>query len=173
METETRFLWKQRTSEKSFSLPRHALSLNDSTKDYKRIRNTGSLPSLWSPIIILGMGDNNGDIKKSQKVCQTVRSDFDSLSHLESTALSTVSGVKIFSLTVSWRKKLIRFLTSTTILRRFQSFWYVKVCGTHCRFERDRLLKTFGWHLQQLGNHPDFLCAYYRCNLLTLSLSPY
>lgn len=34
-----------------------------------------------------------------------VHSDFDSLSHLESTALSTVSGVKIFSLTVSWRKK--------------------------------------------------------------------
>lgn len=120
METETRFLWKQRTSEKSFSLPRHALSLNDSTKDYKRIRN--SLPSLWSPIIILGMGDNNGDTKKSQKVCQMVHSDFVSLSHLESTALSTVSGVKIFSLTVSWRKKLIRFLTSTTILHRFQSF---------------------------------------------------
>lgn len=113
METETRFLWKQRTSEKSFLLPRHALSLNDPTKDYKGIRN--SLPSLWSPIITLGMGDNNGDIKKSQKLCQTLHSDFDSLSYLESTALSTVSGVKIFSLTVSWRKKLIRLLTSNTI----------------------------------------------------------
>lgn len=51
------------------------------------------------------MGDNNGDIKKSQKVCHVVHSDFDLLSHLESTALSTVRGVKIFSLTVSWRKK--------------------------------------------------------------------
>lgn len=84
-----------------------------------------------------------------------------------------MSGVKIFSLTVSWRKKLISLLTSTTILCRFHSFWYVKVCDTHCRFECDRLLKTFGWHLQQLGHHPDFLCAYYRCNLLTLSLYPH
>lgn len=38
-----------------------------------------------------------------------VHSDFDWLSHLESTALSTVSGVKIFSLAVSWRKKRIIF----------------------------------------------------------------
>lgn len=120
METETRFLWKQRTSEKSFSQPQHALSLGAFTKDYTKIRN--SLPSLWSPIIILGMRENNGDIKKSPKVCQMVHSDFDWLSHLESTALSTVSGVKIFSLTVSWRKKGISFFTSTTMLRRVQSF---------------------------------------------------
>lgn len=124
METETRFLWKQRTSEKSFSQPGHALSLDASTKDYKRIRK--SLPSLWSPITILGMRDNNGDIKKSLKVCQMVHSDFDWLSHLESTALSTVSGVKIFSPTVSWRKKRITFFTST-MLRRVQSFRCVMV----------------------------------------------
>lgn len=137
----------------------------------KRIRN--SLPSLWSPLIILGMGVNNGDDKKPQKVCQMVNTDFDSLSHLESTALSTVSGVKIFSLTVSWRKKNIFFNISTPILRRLQSFWNVKVCSTHCGFECDRLLKTFGWHLQQLSDHPDFLCAHYRCSLLTLSLYPH
>lgn len=65
METESRFLWKQRTSEKSSLQPQHALSLYASTKDYKRIRN--SFPSPWSPIIILGMGDNNGILKSLKK----------------------------------------------------------------------------------------------------------
>lgn len=168
METETRFLWKQRTSEKSFSQPQQALPLHASTKDYRRIRNI--LPFLWSPIIILGMGDNNGDIKKSARgyILTWIRSLTWNLQHYPqwvewgSSPLLCARG-----------KKLISLLTSTTILRRFQSLWYVKVCVTHCRFEYDRLLKTFGWNLQQLGNHPDFLCAYYSCNILTISLYPH
>lgn len=129
------------------------------------------------------MGHNNGDSlsdwlwSPTQVACvkvvlsfqQTLYFDLDPQSHLASTALSTVSGVKIFSLTVSWRDKCISYLTPTTTLCSFKSF----LRGTHCRFKCDRLLKSFGWNLQQLSNHPDLLCTHNRCHFLTLSLYPH
>lgn len=117
---------------------------------------------LWSP-------EQVAWVKVVLSPQQTLYFDLDPQSHLASTALSTVSGVKIFSLTVSWRDKCISYLTPPTTLCSFKSF----LCGTHCRFECDRLLKSFGWNLQQLSNHPDLLCTHNRCHLLTLSLSPH